>query len=154
MVDELFIEVCSREEAGAILSSPSERENLCFLISIGEVHDPLPAGYRHARDKVRLHFADSTDETGPTDDDVRDLIRAAGAIATRKGRVVIHCQAGISRSSAAAVIVYTSILGPGREEEAVRRVLEQRPIARPNRRMIAIADRLLERNGKLIEAAS
>lgn len=152
MSEELLIEVYSREEAGAILSSPSERANLCFLISIGEVHDPLPAGYRHATDKVRLNFADTTDDSGPTEDDVQHLIRAARAIIGRTGRVLIHCQAGISRSSAAAVILYTMILGPGLEEEAVRRVLTQRPIARPNRRMIAIADRLLGREGKLIAA--
>jgi predicted protein tyrosine phosphatase len=35
---------------------------------------------------------------------------------------------------------------------AIERVLEQRPIARPNRRMLSIADRLLQRNGALVRA--
>jgi predicted protein tyrosine phosphatase len=41
-------------------------------------------------------------------------------------------------------------LGSGREQAATRRVLEQRPIALPNRRMIEIADRLLQRKGNLL----
>jgi len=151
MPDELIIEVCSREEASAILSSPSQRADIAFLISIGEAHDRPPAGIHHVRDRIRLLFADTDDETGPTEDDVAQLIAFARAV-MRTGRVLIHCQAGISRSSAAAVIVYAMALGEGREEEAVARVMAQRPIARPNRRMIAIADRLLHLDGKLLAA--
>ena len=152
MAEELIVEVYSREEAGAILSSPDKRADICFLISIGEAHDRPPAGYGHVRDKIRLLFADSVDDSGPTEDDVARLIAVAKALHGRSGRVIAHCQAGISRSSAAAVIVYAILFGPGREEEAVARVMQQREFASPNRKMIAIADRLLERNGKLIAA--
>lgn len=149
---QLDIEVCSREEAGEILSSRSKRKGVCFVVSIGEVHDRPPAGFEKIKDKLRLLFADANDETGPGEEDVREIIAAANALKGRSGRVVIHCQAGISRSSAAAVIIYTVLLGPGSETEAVRRVLEQRQIANPNRRLIAIADRLLERDGRLRDA--
>jgi predicted protein tyrosine phosphatase len=152
MPEELLIEVYSREEAGAILSSASERADVCFLISIGEPHDQPPAGYANVRDKLRLLFADTTDESGPTEEDIRSLIRIARALKGRSGRVLAHCQAGISRSAAAAVIVYVVMLGAGNEEEAVARVMKQREIASPNRRMIAIADRLLELDGRLIAA--
>src|SRR6185436_170106 len=150
--DELIIEVCSRDEASAILSSPSQRADIAFLISIGEPHDRPPAGFHHVRDRIRLLFADANDESGPTDDDVAQLISFARAVMKRTGRVLIHCQAGISRSSAAAVIVHAIALGSGHENEAVARVMAQRPIACPNRRMIAIADRLLRLEGKLIAA--
>ena len=152
MSQELTIEVYSREEAGAILSSPSQRADVCYLISIGEPHDRPPAGYAHVRDKLRLLFADALDESGPCEDDIRAIIRAAHALKGRAGRVLAHCQAGISRSSAAAVIVYAVVLGPGREEEAVARVMKQREFASPNRRMIEIADRLLGLGGRLIGA--
>ncbi len=152
MPEELIIEVYSREEAGAILSSPSQRADVCFLVSIGEPYDQPPAGYAHVRDKLRLLFADTTDESGPTEEDIRSLIRTARALKGRSGRVLTHCQAGISRSSAAAVILYAVMLGPGREEEAVARVVKQREVAHPNRRMIAIADQLLELDGRLIAA--
>lgn len=152
MSEELIIEVHSREEAGAILSSPSQCADVCFLVSIGEPHDRPPAGYANVREKLRLLFSDTTDEDGPTEDDIRALIRTARALKGRTGRVLAHCQAGISRSSAAAVILYAVMLGPGSEREAVARVLKQREIANPNPRMIAIADQLLELGGALIAA--
>lgn len=151
---EVTIEVCSRLEAGEILCSPSKRANVCFVISIGEPEERPPAGFANVRDRVRLLFADASDETGPRDEHVHELIRVAEALKGRSGRVIAHCQAGISRSSAAAVIVYAAILGPGREREAVARVLLQREFATPNRKMIAIADRLLELDGRLIAAAA
>ena len=151
-MSDLIVEVYSREEAGAILSSPSKRADVCFLVSIGDHYDRPPAGYGHVRDKIRLLFADTTDEDGPTEEDVRALIATARTLHGRTGRVIAHCQAGISRSSAAAVILYTVILGPGGETEAVTRVRQQREIASPNRKMIAIADRLLGLEGKLIAA--
>lgn len=150
----LIVEVWSREEAGEILSSPQKREDVCFLVSIGDPHDRPPAGYAKVRDKLRLLFADTNGDDGPDESHVEQIIATAESLRERSGRVLVHCAAGISRSSAAAVILQTALLGPGSEEEVVRRVLEQRPIARPNRRMIAFADTLLGREGKLIEAVS
>ena len=146
------IEICSREEAGAILSSPSRRRDVVLLVSIGEAHDPAPAGFRNVSPRLRFIFADTNDDWGPTADDVGRLIRAAEAFAEKSGRVVIHCQAGISRSTAAATIFYAVLLGEGREEEAIARVLAAREFAIPNRRMIRLADEILERDGKLIAA--
>jgi predicted protein tyrosine phosphatase len=154
MAHKLIIEVCSRDEAGAILSSAQSRSDVCFLISIGEPDSEPPAGYGDVTEKLRLLFSDSVDEDGPSDDDVRQIIAAAQSLASQAGRVVIHCQAGISRSSAAAVILHAILLGEGNEAEAVSRVVAQRPIARPNRLMISIADRLLGRNGKLVRAVA
>lgn len=150
---EVTVEVLSREEAGTVLSSPSARAGVCFLVSIGEPENQHPAGYANVPDKLRLLFADSGDERGASEAQVGQLIAAARQLAQRRsGRVVAHCEAGISRSSAAAVIIYSVLLGPGKEREAIERVLEQRPIARPNRRMLSIADRLLQRHGALVRA--
>ena len=148
----LIVEVCSRDEAGAILSSAEHRSDVCFLISIGEPQDEPPAGYASVPRKLRLLFSDTVDDDGPTEGDVRKIIAAAHELANQKGRVLIHCQAGISRSSAAAVILYAILLGPGKEAEAVAKVVAQRPIAHPNRKMIELADRLLERGGELVRA--
>lgn len=130
------------------------RSDVCFLISIGDPEAEPPAGYGDVTEKLRLLFSDTTDGDGPTEDDVRQIIDAAQSLASQTGRVVIHCQAGISRSSAAAVILHAILLGEGNEAEAVSRVVMQRPIARPNRLMIEIADRLLGRNGKLVRAVA
>jgi len=96
------IVICSREEAGAILCSSSERKNVVLLVSIGESHDPAPAGFRNVSPRLRFLFPDTNGEAGATVDDIRRLIDTAQAFADKSGRVVIHCQAGISRSTAAA----------------------------------------------------
>jgi predicted protein tyrosine phosphatase len=145
---DVRVEVASWSEAGEILGS-DKCADVSLLISIGEAHDPVPAGYENVDEKLRLTFSDTTDASGATEDDVQQIIDAAEEVARQGGRVLTHCAAGVSRSSAAALIVYAVVLGPGREEEALRRVMQQRPIARPNRRMIEMADRLLERDGAL-----
>jgi predicted protein tyrosine phosphatase len=144
--------ICSREEAGEILCSPSRRKDVVLLVSIGEPEDPAPAGFRNVSPRLRFLFPDTNGESGATEDDVRRLITTAAAFAEKSGRVVIHCQAGISRSTAAATIFYAVLLGEGREDEAIARVLAAREFALPNRRMIRLADALLGRGGKLIAA--
>ena len=146
------IEICSREEAGEILCSPSRRKDVVMLVSIGEAHDPAPAGFRNVAPRHRFLFADTNSDDGPAVADVERLIRTAQSLAERSGRVVIHCQAGISRSTAAATIFYAVLLGEGREDEAIARVLAAREVAIPNRRMIRIADELLGREGRLVAA--
>jgi predicted protein tyrosine phosphatase len=151
MSGEVRVEVASVGEASQILSSAEECAALDLLISIGETGDALPEGFTKVDVRLRLTFPDTTDEHGPTESDVGRIIEAAEMLAERGGRVLAHCAAGVSRSSAAALIIYAVVLGQGREEEAMQRVLAQRPIARPNRRMIDIADRLLQRHGALLE---
>lgn len=65
--------------------------------------------------------------------------------------VLIHCLAGISRSTAGALIAL-ALDAEGREAVAARHLRAFAPHAAPNRRLIAVADRLLGRQGRLIEA--
>jgi predicted protein tyrosine phosphatase len=149
---KITIEVASRPEAGDILVSPESWREITCLVSIGDSHDELPAGYNNVPRKMRLLVADVVTELGATDEDIRRIIRLAESLRSETGRVLIHCEAGVSRSSAAALIMYAYWLGPGREREAMERVLSQRPIATPNRRMVELADRQLHRAGRLLEA--
>ena len=151
-VPELTIEVASRPEAGDILVSHHRCAEITCLVSIGDSHDELPAGYDNVARKLRLLVADVVTEFGATEDDIRRIIRLAEDLRSDTGRVLIHCEAGVSRSSAAALIMYAYWLGPGREQEAMERVLSQRPVANPNRRMVELADRLLDRGGRLVGA--
>ena len=151
---EPTIEVASRYEAGEILCSPQRCAEVTYLLSIGDVQDELPLGYDNVNDKLRLLVADVVTEFGATEQDIQRIITLAQELRSKTGRVLIHCEAGVSRSAAAALIMYACWLGPGREQEAMRRVLAQRPIAMPNPRMIEIADRLLAREGRLIAVLS
>jgi predicted protein tyrosine phosphatase len=153
LMPDLVIEVASRPEAGDILSSPHRLAEVTWLVSIGAAEDELPCGYHNISRKVRLLFGDTLDEeSGATQADIKSLVTLAQDLRSARGKVLIHCEAGVSRSAAAALILYACWLGPGLEGEAMRRVLAQRPVAIPNRRMVAIADHLLERGGRLLAA--
>jgi predicted protein tyrosine phosphatase len=68
--------------------------------------------------------------------------------------IVVHCYAGISRSTAAAFIL-ACILSPTlNEREVARRLRLASPTARPNKRFIALADSHLKRDGRMIHAVS
>ena len=70
----------------------------------------------------------------------------------RQAPIVIHCWAGISRSTAAAFITACA-LGPQREEDEIAQALRTAsPSATPNAKLVAIADELLGRNGRMIAA--
>ena len=153
-VPALTIEVASRPEASDVLVSPQRCAEITCLVSIGDSQDELPLGFDNVRRRLRLLVADVVTELGATEEDIRRIIQLAEALRCDTGRVLIHCEAGVSRSSAAALIMYACWLGPGREQEAMDRVLSQRPIAMPNRRMVELADRLLERGGQLVNALS
>ncbi len=69
-------------------------------------------------------------------------------------KTLVHCYAGISRSSAAVFALYCKDLGPGKETEAMAKTYESAPFKGidPNPLMVAFADEILEREGKMIEA--
>jgi predicted protein tyrosine phosphatase len=87
----------------------------------------------------------------PAEQHVEKLIDFAKAW-DRNEPLVVHCHAGVSRSTAAAFIIACA-LAPSRSEtqiaDAIRRASHT---ATPNRRMIAIADAMLERDGRMIAA--
>jgi predicted protein tyrosine phosphatase len=67
--------------------------------------------------------------------------------------MVVHCYAGVSRSTAAALIT-AATLNPDRAEREIAAVIRERsPTATPNLRLVAVADRILERGGRLLAAA-
>ncbi len=146
------IEVLSRLEAGEMLCSPDRCAEITCLVSIGDAHDPLPQGYDKAARRFRWQIADVVTEEGATEDDVRRIIDLAEQLRSEKGTLLIHCEAGVSRSTATALIIYACWLGRGREDEAMQRVIAQRPCAIPNRRMVALADRLMGLGGCLLQA--
>ena len=70
----------------------------------------------------------------------------------RAAPLVVHCYAGISRSTAGAYIAACA-LNPRRDELAIARELRRASAtATPNSRIVSLADRLLGRHGRMIAA--
>lgn len=158
----------SHERAARILASTTKGAGIEGIVSIGDVNSKAPFGFsKHpATHKLRLVFDDVDQErlpagyVGCTEEDIQRLIGFATRV---EGLALVHCAAGISRSSAASCIIYATRTDPGREEEAVEALREtvrytygrgfrgNDPIS-PNRRMIDIADHLLGREGRLLDA--
>jgi predicted protein tyrosine phosphatase len=70
----------------------------------------------------------------------------------RAAPMLIHCFAGVSRSTAAAYIAACA-LKPDRDEFTIAQVLRAAsPTASPNGRLVALADEALGRRGRMSEA--
>jgi predicted protein tyrosine phosphatase len=78
-------------------------------------------------------------------DDLIDFVQSWD----RAEPMLIHCFAGVSRSTAAAFIAACA-LNPARDELDIARALRAAsPTATPNARLVALADTALERNGRM-----
>ena len=87
----------------------------------------------------------------PAEEHVTDLLDFVHGW-NRGAPLVMHCYAGISRSTAGAFITACA-LNPHRDEDAIAWSMRRAsPIAMPNRRLVALADRLLDRNGRMVAA--
>ena len=70
----------------------------------------------------------------------------------RRAPLVVHCYAGISRSTASA-FASVCALNPHRDEHGIAQALrEASPTATPNIRIVSLADRLLRREGRMVAA--
>ena len=70
----------------------------------------------------------------------------------RNAPLVIHCWAGVSRSTASAFATACA-LNPHRDEmEIARKIRAASPVASPNRLIVSLADKALARNGRMLRA--
>lgn len=89
--------------------------------------------------------------TLPGEEHVRRILDFARAW-DRQRPLVVHCYAGISRSTATAYMI-AAAFAPGRSEAELARTLRRlSPSATPNPRMIALADNILRREGRMVRA--
>ncbi len=135
------------------------RAGVSDVLSIINPDTPEPEAFRsfmgHRRTTLRFHdvVLPTEGQTLCGENEVGRILDFGRKLAARRDadHLLVHCMAGISRSTAAAAILMAQH-NPGRESEAFDTLLSIRPRAWPNSRMIALADRLLERQGRL-EAA-
>jgi len=87
----------------------------------------------------------------PGEEHVGDLLRFVRAW-DRAAPLVVHCYAGISRSTAGAFVTACA-LNPSRDEMVIARALRAAsPTATPNLRIVSLADRMLGRSGRMVTA--
>jgi predicted protein tyrosine phosphatase len=105
---------------------------------------------RHLR--LRFHDIDEPMEgmTAPAAHHIEAILRF-GLEWGGHGPAVVHCFAGVSRSTAAALTLVAQA-NPGHEAAAARLLRQRAPHAKPNRRMIRLADEALGLRGRLVDA--
>ena len=147
-----MIHVCSLARLHATLEETRAQHVITLLKQIELVTRPLPIPAEN-----HLHVG-VDDIAEPIDGHIHPaeehVIRLIEFVQTwqRAAPMVVHCYAGISRSTAAAFIAACA-LGPERDEAGIASAIRAAsPTASPNRLLVALADRHLGRNGRMIEA--
>lgn len=108
----------------------------------------------HRRTTLRFHdiIAEHDGMEPPLETHVRTILEWGRASDQWPvGHLLVHCHMGISRSTAAAAMLMAQ-RNPGRETEVFAEIRSLRPSAWPNSRMLAMADRQLGSQGRLVEA--
>ncbi len=80
-----------------------------------------------------------------------DLLAFAGAW-TRQHPLLIHCYAGVSRSTAAAFAIVCALDPATAPRDIAARLRRASPSATPNPRLVALADAALARDGLMVDA--
>lgn len=113
----------------------------------------LPMLSRHVNHD-RFFFYDEDESSGGRQLEVRleSILTCLwkDALRQRSNRLIIHCHAGASRSPALLYILLCQAMGNAREEDAFARLLQVTNKPWPNRQMIASADQMLGRDGKML----
>ena len=144
--------VCGLAEVPAIIAAraPSHMITLLDAASMIETPAGLPPDHH-----LRLSVNDIAQPTEglilPSADLVHQLL-AFGRAWDASAPMIVHCWAGISRSSASAFILACD-RNPGADERVIAmRMRRAAKHAYPNRKIIALADDILGRRGRMVDA--
>jgi predicted protein tyrosine phosphatase len=148
--ETIFVSPLSQVESTVIDARAS---HLVTLIN-GETQIDTPPTISHDR-HLRLSMNDISEPRKglvvPKENHVAELIEFVRDW-DRQAPLLIHCWAGISRSTAGAFISLCA-LNPNVDERDLALVLRgASPTAYPNRRLVALADNVLSRQGRMTDA--
>jgi predicted protein tyrosine phosphatase len=147
-----MIHVCSLARLHATLDETGARHIVTLLRLADRVQRP-------AHITADNHLVLSVDDicapiegyACPADEHVARLIDFVSAW-DRAAPMVVHCFAGISRSTAGAFVAACA-LNPKRDEREIAQAIRRASrTAQPNARIVAIADRMLKRDGRMVRA--
>lgn len=142
--------VCSR----TAVSKTSSKHNVTHVLSLLD-HGVRPFLHPKTDKKnwLLLHFEDNVNAgqpNSPTKDHVIQILSWAKQIPD-DAVILVHCEAGVSRSTAAAISILVQKYGTDKIDDCISWILSVRPQACPNPLITKWADELLNCNGELFE---
>ena len=132
------------------------------VLSILDPEWPVPEAFggfgEHAKLELRFHDVIEDTETagGPRETHVAELLRFGRDLMqapSARAHLLVHCHAGISRSTAAMTLMLAQALPQRGAEEILAEVVRIRDKAWPNLRILELGDAMLGRGGTLVAAA-
>jgi predicted protein tyrosine phosphatase len=147
----MILLVCPLNQVAAVRAAHQPSHVLSLLSPDGDA--PVWSDLPPARTRL-VQFHDIAEPrpnlTPPSKTMIRELL-AFGRSWDGEQPLLIHCWAGVSRSTAAAYILACD-RRPGAEEALAHALRAASPTATPNPLMIRLADGLLRRDGRMISA--
>jgi len=110
----------------------------------------------HRRLALRFHdiIEPASDRLPPSREDVAQLLAFGRELSAAAGsHLLVHCHAGVSRSTAAAALILAQASPDRPAGEVLDAVARIRPRAWPNLRILEFGDALLGRDGEIVTAA-
>ena len=146
------LHICSLATVHDTLAA-SKAAHLITVIN-GQTMLDTPAGIE-ARRHLKIAVNDiSVPQEGlvhPAPEHIEQILRFARDW-DHDGDLVVHCWAGISRSSAAAFISACELNEPGKETRIAEAIRAASRTATPNKLMVALADDVMRRRGRMVDA--
>ena len=146
------VHVCPLSQISATVSA----SGASHLISL--INDDTPVERPPSIPEENHLFLGINDITEPMDgmvlpgeEHVRELIAFVGTW-DRSRPLVVHCYAGISRSTAAAFITLCALKPERSEADIANRMRTASRFAFPNPRLVAFGDHVLKRDGRMVAA--
>ena len=147
-----MIHVCSLAALPDTVKATGASHVLTVMAKVDQVQRPesvLPANH------LKVQMDDITEAmdgfVAPCDSHIEQVLSFVRGW-DRNAPLVVHCYAGISRSTASAFAAVCA-LNPHRDEIAIARLIRAAsPIASPNRLIVSLADKALGREGRMLHA--
>jgi predicted protein tyrosine phosphatase len=130
--------------------------NIRHVISLNDPNSvPPPIPDIPKSNRLCVEFHDVTEEMPhritPTIEDIETIISFGRGVLDGGDPVLIHCVAGVSRSTAAGLIVAANC-STKEPDELVKLLRNKAPYCQPNTLMIRLGDNSMALNGELISA--
>jgi predicted protein tyrosine phosphatase len=147
-----MIHVCSLAALPSTVKDTGASHVLTVMANVAQVQRPvsvLPANH------LKVQMDDITEAAegfiAPSDLHIEQVLNFVRGW-NRDAPLVVHCYAGISRSTASAFAA-VCMLNPHRDEISIARLIRAAsPIASPNRLIVGLADKALGREGRMLRA--